>query len=399
MTKHSPGRNRFRPVTSTGSAPQPRKRGRFWRISALVFLTFVVLGGIARAFAPSFLRDYVNRTLDTSQLYEGKIGDVNIHLWRGAYSIHDINISKRTGNVPVPLFAAQRVDFAVQWDALLHRRVVGWVLMVRPEFNFVDAPTDEEKQSGVGGAWMQIIQDLFPFKINRAVVQDGSVHFRAFGKKHPVDVYLSKLNGSLDNLGNIRGETKPLVATVNATALAMDEGKFEFKMTFDPFSYRPTFHMATRLLGLDLTKVNNLARSYGKFDFERGWLDLVIETDSKEGQFTGYVKPLFRNPKIFSLTEDIKDENAFEFFWQALVGAITTGFKNWPRDQFGTLIPFSGDASGTNTDVLATLANILRNAFIRAYLPKLEKDGPAQADGIQFQAPEVSDPISSGEAL
>src|SRR6476620_8996782 len=105
----------------------------------------------------------------------------------------------------------------------------------------------------------------------------------------------------------------------------MDHARFDYKMTLDPFSYRPTFHMATRLLGLDLTKINNLARSYGKFDFERGWLDLVIETDSKEGQVTGYVKPLFRNPKIFTLSEDIKDENVLELFWQALLGVVTTG--------------------------------------------------------------------------
>jgi len=213
-----------------------------------------------------------------------------------------------------------------------------------------------------------------------------------------VDVYLSQFEGVIDNLSNIRSETTPLAARVQATALVMNEAKFEFNMTLDPFSYRPTFHMATRILGLDLTKINDLARTYGKFDFERGWFDLIIETDSKEGQVTGYVKPLFRNPKIFSLTEDIKDENALEFFWQALVGAVTNLFKNWSRDQFGTLIPFTGDASGSNADILATIGNILRNAFIRAYLPRLE-EGTDAVDGLQFQPPEVFDPISSGDAL
>lgn len=385
-------------LTEKARAAKLRKPRRFWRKSAILLCIVAVAIIVARLFLPSFVRDYVNRTLERSQLYSGKIGEVKIHLWRGAYSIDDVRISKTTGDVPVPLFAAKKVDFAMQWNALVHRRLVGRVLMVQPELNFVDAPTDEETQTGAGGPWLQIIRDLFPFKINSAVIQDGSIHFRAYQKKKPVDVYLSEVQASLDNLGNIRNETTPLVSSVQATALVMDQAKMEFKMTLDPFSYRPTFQMALRLLGLDLTKINDLALSYGKFDFERGWLDLVIEADSKEGQITGYVKPLFRNPKIFSLTEDIKDENVLELFWQALVGGVTNLFKNQPRDQFGTMIPFSGNAAGTTTDILATIGNILHNAFVRAYLPRLE-NGPNTSEGLQFEPPPISDPISSGEAF
>jgi hypothetical protein len=170
-------------------------------------------------------------------------------------------------------------------------------------------------------------------------------------------------------------------------------------MTLDPFSYRPTFHMATRLLNLDVTKINDLALAYGKFDFKRGWFDLVLETDVKEGQISGYAKPLFRNLQVFKLSEDIKDGDVLQFFWQALVGGVTALFKNHSRDQFGTLIPFTGDATGTTTtDVLATIGNILRNAFIRAYLPRLES-GEESVGGLTFQPAELTDPISAGDTL
>jgi hypothetical protein len=152
--------------------------------------------------------------------------------------------------------------------------------------------------------------------------------------------------------------------------------------------------MAMRLLGLDVTRINNLAVSYGKFDFERGWFDLVVEAEAKEGLLSGYAKPLFRNLKIFSLTEDIKDENVLEVFWQAIVGAVAFVFKNQPRDQFGTVIPFSGDLSGaTSADMLATIGNVLRNAFVRAYLPRLESGGES-IEGLTFGPAELTDPIS-----
>jgi len=140
-----------------------------------------------------------------------------------------------------------------------------------------------------------------------------------------------------------------------------------------------------------------LALAYGKFDFKRGWFDLVIEADSKEGQLSGYVKPLFRDLKVFDLVEDLEGANVIQAFWQALVGAVTGLLKNQPRDQFGTLIPFSGDYSRTtNTDILATIGNMLRNAFVRAYLPRLES-GQESVDGLQFEAPDITDPISAGD--
>src|SRR5206468_3780901 len=132
-----------------------------------------------------------------------------------------------------------------------------------------------------------------------------------------------------------------------------------------------TFHMAARVLGLDVTKLNDLALTYGKFDFKRGWFDLVVETDSKEGQMTGYVKPLFRNLRVFDVAQDVREDNPLQFFWQALVGVTTKILRNPSRDQFGTLIPFTGNASrATTIDTLATIGNILRNAFVRAYLPR-----------------------------
>jgi hypothetical protein len=44
--------------------------------------------------------------------------------------------------------------------------------MEEPELNFVDAPSDEEKQTGAGGPWLQMIRKLFPFKINSAVIRN-----------------------------------------------------------------------------------------------------------------------------------------------------------------------------------------------------------------------------------
>jgi hypothetical protein len=382
----------------TEERPRVKKHHRLRKLG-YVLLALILLLGIVRLMLPSFVQRYVNRTLDRNEMYSGTIGQVEIHLLRGAYSIRDIKLSKTTGNVPVPFFSAKRVDFAVQWNALIHHRIVVRVLMQQPEMNFVDAPSAADSQSGAGGPWLEMLRDLSPFKINSAQIQDGSIHFRAYQTPKPFDVYLSQLNGSIENLSNIRDDTTPLNATVQASATVMDNAKLDFKMTFDPFSYHPTFHLALRLLGLDVTKINDLALSFGHFDFKRGWFDLVVEADSKEGQMTGYVKPLFRNLKVLSVTQDLKEDSPLQFFWQALVGFTTNILKNRPRDQFGTLIPFTANVStSAKTDLLATVGNILRNAFVRAYLPRVENDVANSTDELQFGAPDFTENLSTSDS-
>ena len=366
-------------------------------MARLAWIVLVVILGvvIVRPFLPQVVRWYVNRILDQSVLYHGTVGDVTLHLWRGAYSIENVKISKTTGNIPVPFFAADQVDLAVQWDALLHGKVVGRVLMVNPQVNFVDDPQAGNTETGAGGPWMKMLRDLFPFDLNRVVVQEGDIHFRTYAKAKPVDVYLSHLNAEVDDLTNVSQTVQPLMATVHATATAMDNAKFEFLMKLDPFSYDPTFHLGLRLLALDMTQINDLTKSYAGFDIKRGRLDLVMEVDAKEGVLQGYVKPLFRNMVVFDLVKDVQNDNVFQVFWTAIVGTATAILTNYNRDQFGTVIPFTGDMKGPQPDFLATVGNVLRNAFIRAYLPRMENN-TQRVGNLEFSAPTLTDPLSAG---
>ena len=67
------------------------------------------------------------------------------------------------------------------------------------------------------------------------------------------------------------------------------------------------------------------------------------------------------------------------------MGVTTTVLKNGPRDQFGTMIPFTGMISGPNPDLLATAGNVVRNAFVRAYLPRLEAHIGGHEEDLHFE--------------
>ena len=280
--------------TTTPSSAQPRKpkKTRRWhRVLLLAFLCLILLVTIGRLMLPSYVRWYVNRTLDKSPVYQGTIGDIDIRLLNGGYVIHDIEINKTTGNVPVPFFSARKIDLHLEWSALLHGKFVGQIAMSQPQLNFVDASNDSSSQSGSQGPWLEMIRDLFPFKINSCVLHNGEIHFHVFDANPPVDASLNHLEAAIDNLSNIHDDVQPLITTVEASGLAMDSGRFEFHMKLNPFSYKPSFELALRLVGLDVTEINALARAYGKFDFSHGSFDLVVELNAREGALDGYVKP------------------------------------------------------------------------------------------------------------
>src|SRR5512140_3365478 len=86
----------------------------------LVIFGLIVLLIVVRLAAPYVLQHYVNRTLNRHPEYGGRIGQVHLHLIRGAYSIEHVDILKRSGKVPVPFVSARTVDFSMDWRELFH---------------------------------------------------------------------------------------------------------------------------------------------------------------------------------------------------------------------------------------------------------------------------------------
>jgi len=61
-----------------------------------------------------------------------------------------------------------------------------WRSKSRADFSNKTSIVEEEADETA--FWLEMIRDLFPFKINSAIVQDGSVHFRTYQGQQPVDV-------------------------------------------------------------------------------------------------------------------------------------------------------------------------------------------------------------------
>ena len=354
------------------------KKVFFWIATILVVLLVALPVAL-----PSIVQRYVNDKLDEIPEYDGRIGDVDIHLFRGAYSIDDVDIEKTTGSVPVPFFAARKVDFSMEWREIFQGALVGEIHAYQSSLNFVKGETEQDSQTGIDNSWLDIVQELFPFRINRFEIQDGSIVFHDFGTEPKVDVYLTNLFAVCTNLYNTQELSTELPADFRAVGTTLGGGRAELHVKLDPLAEAPLFDLELALTDVNLVALNELLEAYGNFNVKRGTFEVFAEVAGSEGTFDGYVKPFFEDLDVFELDRDAK--NPVKLAWQALVAGAIKIFKNHPRDQLATKIPVSGTFEKTDVEIWTTVVNVLRNAFVEAFKARVddsinlfERDGDAK---------------------
>jgi hypothetical protein len=341
------------------------------KLSLWVFILATLLI-VARITLPFAVKAVVNHQLNKSHDYTGSIGDVDMKLWRGGYRIHDIRILKKSGDVKTPLFSAPEIDLSIQWRELFHGSIVGEISLHQPQVNFVMGPTPEQTQNGKDERWDQMLQSLFPFKLNRVEIINGQVHFQNPTSTPPVDIYLHQLAITATNLTNSRDLNQKLPSGVYASGSTIGGGELTLQLQMNLLKPTPTFEMNCGLTNVDLVALNSFLRAYGKFDVERGTFAIYTSVAAENGSYDGYFKVFFKNLDVFAWEKERK-KNILAIFWQAVIGGVTTVFENHPKDQLATKVPISGSFTNSNVGVWTATGTLLQNAFIHALVPKLDQ--------------------------
>ncbi len=345
------------------------------RRAAVLILLLLILGLVAlRVALPGIVERQINARMAEMGDYTGRVDRVGLAIWRGAYSLRGLQVEKRAGEIPVPLLSAPSVDISLSWRDLLRGGIVAEVRFEQPTVHFVDGSGAENSQAGLGVDWRQRLDDLVPIRVDDVLIRDGTVVFHNFVSDPPVDLKATQVDAAIRNLTNVRDTEGRRVAEMEATATLFDSGRLETEARFDPFGRIDEFSFALRVLEIDLTQVNDLARAYANLDFESGNGEFVLELEAAEGQLSGYAKPLFQQLQIFSWQSDVveSDKNPLRIAWEALAEGVTTLFTNRPADQFGTRIEIRGDISDPELGTFSAIIGILRNAFGEALRPYFE---------------------------
>jgi hypothetical protein len=354
------------------------KRRYSWPLWTLAGLVVVL---VALHFAlPYMVRNYLNDKLADMGDYRGHVVDVDLALWRGAYKINGLEITKVNGKVPVPFVDAPVIDLSVSWHSLWYdHAVVAQVQFFNPEVNFVDGGADKKNsQTGQGTDWRAQLGKLLPITLDEVQIVDGKISFRNFNSKPPVNMNATKVNASIYNLTNVVDKEGKRDARFEGKALLLGHAPLETTATFDPLSNFEDFEFRLRAKNIELKRMNDFAGAYGKFDFNAGHGDVVIEAKANKGQLSGYIKPLLRDVDVFNWQQDVenKDKGLFRSIWEALVGGTETVLKNQGKNQFATRVELKGNVHQQNISAFQAFLQILRNGFVQAFNARYERPKP-----------------------
>lgn len=357
-------------------APVTFCMNRTLRYSFAVVAVLVLLLIILHLLLPWLVRDFLNDKLADMGDYQGHIEDVDLTWWKGAYRIKGLDITKAEGDVQVPFVAVPSMDISVRMRTLWQEGVlVGEVDIHQPELNFVDGETEQQKQTGEGVDWRAQLEQMVPVQLNEVRVHQGTVSFRNFSSDPPVDINASDVQLSIRNLSNAPDNQGQRRASMEGNANFLEHAPVEASAHFDPLGRVDNADLQLRILGLDLTRINDFASAYGKFDFHAGEGDLTMEIEVRERQLEGYVKPLMRNVDVFDMDQDVREEDKgfFRGLWEAVVHGGQEVLQNQQKDQFATRIELSGSLDNAEMSAFQAFLGILRNAFVEAFTPRFER--------------------------
>lgn len=352
--------------------PRLVHRIRTWPRTVLITVgVVVVLLVAARVALPYAVKRMVNERLRDIPGYAGHVGDIDISLWRGAYTLHRLQIYRLSGEVREPFVFARLIDFSVAWRELFRGQVVSDILVDQGEVTFVAGATEEESQKDVDRRWQDVIHDLFPLEITHLELTNGMVRYQDTKADPDIDLFVKNANIIATGLRNRREDgAGEFPATISIRGDSLGGGKLAVEIAAEPLAPQPHFHLSAKIDDVNLPDLNDSLRAYANVDVGRGTFRMAAEMAGNDGGFQGYVKPFFENLE-FNNVED-KKKGVFDRIWENVVQGLAWLVKNKQRDQIGTRIPFQGRFGDPKVGLFATITNLFRHGFIRAFNPTVE---------------------------
>ena len=337
-----------------------------------VWLLIIVVLIVLRLLLPYVVLRYVNKSLASMDGYYGRVQDVDISLYRGAYVIKNIYLNKvDKKNEQVPFISSQLIDLSVEWKALLKGHLVGEVISVKPKMAFIRSKVEPAQVQKDTNDFRRVLHDLMPLKINRFQIQQGELSYKDPTTSPKVDISLTSLNLVAQNLRNTYGKGALLPASVNANAKVYG-GTFNLSMKLNPLAEEATFDLNSKLENTDLTQLNQFLKAYAKLDVNKGNFGLYTEMAAKNGRYKGYVKPMIKDLDVVG-PED-KNDAFFNKLYESVAGAAADVFKNKKTDKLATKIPLEGSTNDIKASTWYAILDMLRNAFIQALTASVENE-------------------------
>ena len=233
------------------------------------------------------------------------------------------------------------------------------------------APAEKQRvetvKQAVKGAAAAPQEDL---RVGRLTIVDSELGFVNEAMDPAYRVFVSGVSVTATNLSN---GLRAGPAVVRATGRFLGSGPADASATFRPDEKGPDFDLAVSIHDTDMRLMNDLLRAYGKFDVAAGAFSFFCELKVKDGTVDGYVKPLFREMKVYDARKDA-EKSLFRKLYERLVGGVAKLLENRQRHEVATEAHLSGPVDTAHASTFEVIVRLVQNAFFRAILPGFDAE-------------------------
>lgn len=187
--------------------------------------------------------------------------------------------------------------------------------------------------------------------------------------KKPYRLFLADADLQLSNLSNHFSQGP---AKAKLKAKFMGSGSTTASLNFRPDKGKPDLDIFLKINDSQLTAMNDLLRSYGDFDVSAGIFSLVTELHIKNEIITGYIKPLFKDMKVYDRRSD-NERGLSHQMHEIMVGGVALLLENRGHQEIGARVGITGKVGNPETSTLQIVMGLIRNAFFKAIIPSFEK--------------------------
>ena len=338
-----------------------------WWFLIILAATLILI----RVSLPYAILYYVNNTIKDIPKYTGEITDIDLHIFKGAYEIRNVEMKWLKDNEWVQVLDIPSIQIQTVWSRIFQGKLVASVNVNRPVLTIYNRMLKPERPKAPGKPITEVFNEISPAKIETFTIKDAKIRFRNYYTTPNYVLYADSIYITLSNLTNMQKLSSPSYASMDLTGKVLGSGDLSMHLIFNPIQTPPNFYISMKMMHLEVYSLNTFSKAYGGFDFEKGTMDLINEISMKDGKIDGYSKPIFKNLQVFTWKKDAK-EDASKAFWEGIVGATSEVFENQPKDQLATRIPISGTIENPEIDLVTSVVNVLRDAFVKAFLPNIE---------------------------
>jgi hypothetical protein len=153
----------------------------------------------------------------------------------------------------------------------------------------------------------------------------------------------------------------------------MGSGRAHGTATFRQARNGPDFNFAIAVEGASLPALNDIFRTYGKLDVAGGTFSVYSEIKVHDGRIDGYVKPLFKDVKVYDPEQD-KEKPVLKKLYEKIVGGVSHLLENSRREEVATVADLSGTVSDPDTSPWEIVVRLVSNAFVKAILPGFQRE-------------------------